>query len=607
MDSSTLSPSDRDILRDTYNSLLKVNDDLHKVQLDLFRTSDLCTPYRDSSENPHRPEHWVRSNSRAHWDDKEGSEAWAIEARSKGLFDSRPALAEELKCLSDRKGILEDIQHQLRLSINGISKPSLRKWHILDLPDEILSGVFDLVEGFRPDMPTLWRIASKDIKNCRLACRKFYRVSSSSFIRSVPVDLQVSSLSRFEEISHHPIISKGVRVIRVVLHFYHPILSDNFDDFILYHATQLQGRADGMERIRSWEFDDISEETGRGIIQNLRAISASWRRIAAGLQAQDLTENDHTHLLLLRTAHQKYQRLCSDQEELLKSGKFAQRLAAGIARMPRARTLYFLDWDLSGPNGTSLLNCEDLNVPIYTDIIQPMNFYTAYQHGFVPRLCETITKLPMAVQDFGTLLEGIYIELSYVTSPSDLLPSSEAQQLLPSAMQQLHSFSFKCRQWRNEASGQSIVHDLFAPCLNTPSIQELVVDMIDEEESQDPSVFDVSNLITLQQWPNLSYVFLRGVSFRLSEFQIFLGNSCNSSLSLALESVQLLSGTWEVALDGLRHKPPRFIQLSDPLGAECEDLSSEELSNIFDRGSSLWNEAELYVRSITRQNPLRSG
>ncbi|KAH7119190.1 hypothetical protein EDB81DRAFT_814893 [Dactylonectria macrodidyma] len=608
MDSSVLRPAVQGILREAYNILRIVNDDLRKAQADLLRASSLWTLHQDSSENPDHPEHYVDSGGQTLWSDREDSETWVLEARSKGLFDSKLALTGELKRLGVRKRKLEDIQHKIRLSTNELSQLSLRSRHLFNLPDEILSRVFDFVEGSRPDIPSLWHIVSQDMKNCRLTCQRFCRVSSRFFLRSVSVDLSVSSMSRFEEISRHPTISKGIRVVRAVLHFYDPFLSDNIEDFILYHAAELEERAAVMEGVRTWEFCNVPEETGLNVVKELKAISASWRRIAQGTsetQAQPLTEEDHTHLMLLRTTHQKYQRLCSDQEELSKSGKFAQTVAAGIAKMPCARILYLLDWDHSIPKGVRFFDYDDINVPIHKAMLQPMNWYTAYKNGFAPRLLDSITKLPVAVQHFGAWLERIYIELSYVDAPSNLLPTPEVRQQLPSAMQQLQRFSFECKHWINGESDEEILYDILAPCLNTPSLRELAIDMLSDEEPDDHSTFGVGRLIASQQWRNLSYLFLRDVAFHLSEFQLFVCRPHEASYDLKLDRVRLLSGTWAEVLDTLREKSIRSMRLCDPRGAECDSMSSDELSSIFGKSDFLaWSQAELYVKRITDLNPL---
>ncbi|KEY71671.1 hypothetical protein S7711_09704 [Stachybotrys chartarum IBT 7711] len=374
MDSSIL-------LVNAYNLLQTANENLRRLQVELVRVSGLWTLFQDNPEtrSSDRPEYWVDSAGQSDSFRNEDADAWVFDARSRGLFSSTSALVEELRSLGERKRNLEDIQQKLRLTINTVSRPSLRSLHILDLPDEILSRVFDFVEGYRPDIPSLWHIVSRDLKNCRLACRAFCRVSSRLFLRSVSVDLRVSSISRFEEISRHPIISKGVRVVRAVLHFYDPRLSENFDDFILHSATELEQRVESMEWMKTWEFHKVSEKDGLRVIERLKAISASWRRISSAIQAQNLTEDDHQHLLLLRKAHQKYQRLFSDQEELLNSGMFLQKVAAGIDRMPRARILHFLDWDFNLPREVSPFDCEDLNVPVYEAPLRAMNYYTAYK------------------------------------------------------------------------------------------------------------------------------------------------------------------------------------------------------------------------------------
>lgn len=66
--------------------------------------------------------------------------------------------------------------------------------------------------------------------------------------------------------------------------------------------------------------------------------------------------------------------------------------------------------------------------------------------------------------------------------------------------------------------------------------------------------------------------FLRDVAFQLSELQRFIRGLQQPCCSLNLERTRLLNGTWAEALDSLRKTAIRSVSLSDPLGAECDDI-----------------------------------
>lgn len=104
---------------------------------------------------------------------------------------------------------------------------STRPIHLLDLPNEILAHIFVYVRG--PPyinepiwLGTLgyWDGGPKEIKNTRLVCRKFCNESSHLLMPAVSISANPSSLARLEGISRHPLIAKGVRTVRVIVHFY---------------------------------------------------------------------------------------------------------------------------------------------------------------------------------------------------------------------------------------------------------------------------------------------------------------------------------------------------------------------------------------------------
>lgn len=596
MGPSAVNTESQTVHANAYHNLLMVNEKLEEVRKNIFCASELWRLTPGYSNTQEYPEHWTDPEDQLDWDDP-GADAWFLEARNKGLFDSRTALKEELGRLGSSKKDLENVQTKLRGLINDVSRPKLRSWHILELPEEILCKVFESLDHKWLGFPSLSHIVSQDIRNCRLVCQRFCRTSSRFFLHSVSVDLRLSSVSRYEEISRHPTISKGIRVIRVVLHYYDPILSNSFMDFIEYHAAELDQQIEFMEALKSWEHSGLSGETGRDVVGRLKAILASWKRLVSQPQPDSSREEDEMHLELLTTAHQRYQKLYLDQEDLRQSGKFPHIIANGLLNMPRARTLLIVDRHTRTNRRPSLFEYDDIKLPVYEAILQPINYYTAYKYGFSPKLCDVISELPAAFPQ-------VEIDLSYVEAPSNLLARSELQ--LSSALQQLKSFSFQCRIWMNEDLGEDALGSVLAPWLNTPSLEELTIDMASDEESDDRAMPYVGRLVTSGKQQKLSSVFLRDVTFQSCELQHLTRRLQEPCCSINLERTRLLDGTWAEALDSLRKTSIRSVRLSDPLGAECEDMPSGELSNIFGRSETFaWSKAEQYIRGVIRHNPLR--
>ncbi|KAM7196947.1 hypothetical protein V8F33_005829 [Rhypophila sp. PSN 637] len=138
-------------------------------------------------------------------------------ARYTALKNSWETLQYHMETTKDLSTRIDKFHRGLRLCLNSLCRPFLRKLTILDLPNELLLEIFEWVEDFNINYRDTSRRLERrnprdinDIRNCRLVCRRFNAVSSQLLVRIVRVALTERSLTRFEEISRHPVISKGV-------------------------------------------------------------------------------------------------------------------------------------------------------------------------------------------------------------------------------------------------------------------------------------------------------------------------------------------------------------------------------------------------------------
>jgi hypothetical protein len=239
-------------------------------------------------------------------------------------------------------------------------------------------------------------------------------------------------------------------------------------------------------------------------------------------------------------------------------------------------------------------------------MLLPLNYYTAGKHDITLMLSELIAKLPVAVHRAGAWLEKIHIKLSWLNSLSDLLPSPELRQQLPLAVHRVRDFSFECRNWLNGDANQDTLCDILAPYLDTPSLRDISLDMLRDEESDDHLPVHIGRLIASPQWQNLSRLFLRDVAFHPSQLHGLIINLPTSFMSFTMKHIRLLSGTWAEVLDILRGKPAiTSVRLDDLLGAECDNMTDDELKAIFGKESVFdRSQAEWYIAGFKGQNPL---
>ncbi|KAI9171829.1 hypothetical protein HJFPF1_01320 [Paramyrothecium foliicola] len=598
-------------LKDAYDVLSQANQSLENVIGSIIRISWLWKLTSDDRDDSNRPEHWVDPTGHNEWFRGNEWRAWYRQAQSNGLLYSKPVLRAELTKLGGLRREREQVQQSIRDVINKRSRQHVRPWHVLDLPEEGLANLFEILEGYRPDWTSMWHVASDDIKNCRLTCQKFCRASSRFFIRSIAVDQSAASMARFQAISRHPIISRGVRTVRVLLHFFDPSLGDDPVAFILHHVAQLEEYAETIKTMKPWKFGSTTEEDHMEILEKVNAAINHWYERFEGPPAPHGRGEDCSHCKLLEQAHQQYRNLYLRQEDLWESGEFSRTIAAGMANMPHARTLSMADTDILLLQKRSLFDCQDVNAQIYRDMLRPMNYYEASRYGIPPRLSDLTTKIPVAVHQAGALLENVQIKLSYVKTPASLLPAQEVRQQLPSAMRHLKEFSFACGKWVSSAAGEEALYKTLAPCLDTSTLRELKLDVSSDEELDDGGdqrPLGLGSLITSRPWPNLSYLILRGITIHLSELQLFIERRKGSPCDMSLDHVRLLSGTWAEVLDTLRGKSGILTKLEDPLGAECDVMAPDELADVFGREEALArNAAEHYVCEVTAHNPLIPG
>jgi hypothetical protein len=160
---------------------------------------------------------------------------------------------EQLGHLASLRQLAKDIESSLREAVNILSRPTLRPLHILDLPDELLIKISGYVKGWEPHGRSLSESGGgvREIKTLRLTCKRFCNISTHLLIHFVRVELNPSSLSRLENISRHPAISRGVQGVRVNLHFCSSVLTEDIWAFGNFNVEKFREMNEFLERASS--------------------------------------------------------------------------------------------------------------------------------------------------------------------------------------------------------------------------------------------------------------------------------------------------------------------------------------------------------------------
>lgn len=253
---------------------------------------------------------------------------------------------------------------------------------VLSLPNEILFEIFTLAKSHRPSHDARNAdnsSSSADIASVRLVCRRFAAASSQLLVHCVRLDgINSRSLERLESISRCPLISNGVRTVRLEVPFYAPRLASNLSEFARWAVLKVLERARRYQRAFEQELESAGPEEWpenevllrrRGevssVLGSIKAVLKTWHSIAMGelqklprledsesFQETSSTErsnrdsqgNETRHIRSLCNAHRRYQIRCIDQEGMRKNNNFMERLATAIARMPKARALELQDF-----------------------------------------------------------------------------------------------------------------------------------------------------------------------------------------------------------------------------------------------------------------------
>ncbi|PSS13293.1 hypothetical protein M430DRAFT_267445 [Amorphotheca resinae ATCC 22711] len=535
-------------------------------------------------------------------------------------YDSWPSqddLEEQLEMLSSLKCHLGDFSLSLRKTANILSRPKLRPLTILDMPDEILIDIFGYVKGREPPDRLLDSspMGQCEVKNLRLTCRRFCNLSSHLLIRLVRVELNSSSLLRLEEISRHPIIRKGVRGVRVLLHFYDSGLANDIWTFADHNAGQLREETELIERSAPSTLLNSSKEMILEAAKKVRPILESWEGFVRGTPDDPACENDLRYRMLLRRAHEEYRRRFADQERLREDGSFIRAVAAAIARMPTAKRLELRDEDFNSTmRRAGYFAQADDNEVLVQDMLLPITWEEARLHGLGQPPAEVLVKLPGAIHKAGALLTGLDIEVSPPEDYAVPAPSEEDCHDLTAAVQKLKTFNFRTRCLKGPsfwpAREPAEVEDLgrfLTALLDTESMEDVRLSFNSLWDSESPPLFSLGYTITLRTWQNLRFLSLDAVPIHLAELERLI-NQLDRPKIVRIDGMHLLSGSWAEGLDILRRKFTNYSSFNNPSGAECEVLSDEEKEAIFARPpTDRWatTRAERYLLGYIDQNPFR--
>lgn len=482
---------------------------------------------------------------------------------------------------------------------SDIEPHSLGHLGILDLADELLMNIF----GHATD--------SADIRNIRLTCRRFCSTSSHLLLDCLDVCLTAASLARAQEISCHPTISKGIRVLHISLR-----CNRRLPSFLGYLSSATKYLLKNLSRV-DWDPQNVFENGNFTSLAEVQAILGERERLFRSWSQYSVEQRCSTHqqsldVEVLQRGYEKYQMAYEWQRRAVKDRTFAQAIAAAVGRMSRATRLLFTNrfrYRERSPgfhanmwrHHTSASDILDdrmmlsIGVSLGPEVITPT---------------ELAVQVPLAIHSAGCSTIEIGIDFSTLSGlcPRSTWIRNRAQVPdLKAAAESLKAFTFKSCPIGSSPSEEisTSVSTYLRVVLGAGAgnIQALTLFPGFSYSSLDldrPYKGHIGPLLASRPWPHLRDISLADFPFHLNDLKRFI-EGLQPGAFLNLRLIHLRSGTWAEGLDLLRSKANPESWVCYLTGAECESISSDQIKRIFDGMQASW--ASQYIRGVSICNP----
>lgn len=542
----------------------------------------------------------------------------------------------------------EKLQTAARNGFN-LRARSLRKDKvgIMNLPNELLLKIFDNLKWrlYDPNFPFFPKgdhdAYQPAIQNVRLTCRLFLQMSSHLLVRRLDISPSASSLEHLEEVTRHPYISRGERVLRIDLKYYSAAIAGDLQNFAAMCCERLRERMMLFETLIDFSdagrYTSLSPEGRENVEDGLMKagrILSSWEPFTNGMPLEEGAPPEPAALALQR-GHESYRELFEQQQEILQDGCFARTVAEAAARSgsevwlsmsdaePRDRFSQYLDEDFEdGDSDLDLFADPDTLVQCF--LIQTHAWWRAEddEAGEIPQ--SLLYELPLAMRTTGARLAGVAVNISHPPK-LNLRMSQDQRSGLSEVAEGLVAFTFRMNRGDLQDSegtrpraGEMIgLYAYLRAAMGTQSVPILWLSLPsicgsgDWGNSWGPLFrFPIGPLLHSPNWHRLRSARFEHLKMQLYDLEKLMG-MLESEVRFKLKDIYLESGTWAAALDCLRSKAAWGSDLIIPNGPDSMRMAEVEYSGIFnhhhrDKYGQLISKATQYITSVEGvTNPCR--
>lgn len=533
---------------------------------------------------------------------------------------------------------------------------------ILDLPPEVLDGIFDCLRtpiyGITPGPPKaltpaeytkLWEDNHEAIKNARLACRAFHRSASPLLFQFLRVTLDQESLYVADSISRNPLLAGGVHVIEVVLAYRPKDFAEDITKFSKHQRHHLRDvtydfARDFRARRRWGRPKSVTEKKenhreGKRVqkmLNSINSLESAWDEVCRLARPDYSDSNEYNavkpvehksfkyHRLLLES-HERYVHEHEEQARLLTDGLFSKSLASSMSRMANCTSLRITDQ----PVKPGIAHLDDYasfgnHNKLFRCLVAPVEWGCYIRMGNIEIMpTKLLSELPVAIHRAGVKLRHIQISVMPDVHTHSLIGPGSHQGLdwtwddLVAACQYLDSFSIGQKKdgaityygdnIKNPSKTLATIDSYMGAMFSGNHLEDVHLNTAigkSGEDGRPPYLF--RHAFHSTAWPSIKRVNISHVTLT----QRGLNKLCEA-LGDVLERLRLndigLDGSWEKPLDILRgkaassHSRPCTVELRSLKGGEFrQDIPWAERKQYLE---PLHTAAREYIQGVIETNP----
>ncbi|PCD24434.1 hypothetical protein FGRA07_11094 [Fusarium graminearum] len=447
------------------------------------------------------------------------------------------------------------------------------------------------------------KYGKEGIENSRLVSRRFRDIASKFLITEISVCLNSGSFARFESICTHPVFSKGVQRVNILLSYYEAELARDKQLYMMEARSRLLRHWETMERSRLYKRKyNVTDELFRWLGNIAWDGNSDVQQLARG---EDIQTTPTPIQSLFLKAYDIYKARFEDQDSLRKDNAHIGRLVNGLASLPGLATL-----NLDDTHGTKMIMRESTQTRLGDNQMHPEDFSdtgydrTTLQHfdsairqsgwcgsfhtggnrrhdGTVdlstsPPL-EMLGELCSQLGEKGVRPKSIRIA---VKPPPDMRPlaMSSAQQenmkrLVSQASSLIFQFDFFSRPYslqENPSDEMLALCSITKPFFSAPKLEFLDIYFMEYPRSNTPPTVSLSDILPLDMsWPRLNTLWLLYQPLTMDELRDVVSKNCQAVREFTLKSPWFLQGSVHDALRTIRgFENLQTVDMTFPKGSD---------------------------------------